>query len=97
MKNPANCTSIHEVRSIIDEIDFAIVELLSQRQRCVEEIVRFKNTQDEIVAEDRQKLLYAQRRIWAEQNNLSPDLVEGLYKLLVEHNINKELNLFNKR
>jgi isochorismate pyruvate lyase len=97
MKNPTKCTSIKEVRSIIDEIDFAIVELLSERQRCVEEIVRFKNTQDEIVAEDRQKALFKQRRIWAEQKDLSPDLVERLYQLLVEHNINKELNLFNKR
>ncbi|MFB6319078.1 chorismate mutase [Saccharicrinis sp. FJH54] len=97
MKNPANCTSIQEVRSIIDEIDFAIIELLSKRQKCVEEIVRFKNNQEEIVAEDRQKILFAQRRWWAEQNNLSPDMIENIYKFLVEHNISKELNLFNKR
>ncbi|MFB6342649.1 chorismate mutase [Saccharicrinis sp. FJH62] len=97
MKNPANCTSIQEVRSIIDEIDFAIIELLSKRQKCVEEIVRFKNNQEEIVAEDRQKILFAQRRLWAEQNNISPDMIENVYKFLVEHNISKELNLFNKR
>ncbi|MFC0878453.1 chorismate mutase [Saccharicrinis sp. FJH2] len=97
MKNPANCTSIQEVRSIIDEIDFAIIELLSKRQKCVEEIVRFKNNQEEIVAEDRQKILFAQRRVWAEQNKLSPDMIENVYKFLVEHNISKELNLFNKR
>lgn len=97
MKNPADCRSIEEVRLMIDEIDHAIIKLLSERQKCVEEIVRFKKTADEIVAEDRQKTLFEQRKMWAGQNGISPELIENFYKKLIEHNINRELNLFNNQ
>lgn len=97
MKKPADCTSIDEVRSIIDELDHDIIKLLGERQKCVEEIVRFKKNADEIVAEDRQKILYEQRRVWAKQNKLSPKFIESFYKQLVQHNIDKELNLLNKQ
>lgn len=96
MKNPADCKNIEEVRAIIDDIDKAIINLLGERQNCVKEIVRFKKTSDEVVAKTRQQTLYAERRAWAESNGLSADLIENMYKMLVEHNIQHELSLIKK-
>ncbi len=37
------------------------------------------------------------RRDWAEQEGLDADMVEDLYRNLVEHFIQKEMKVFQKR
>ena len=93
MKDPQSCQTIEEVRSEIDQIDRKIMVLLAQRQDLVHEIVRFKKDTESIVAQGRQTQLYQQRRIWAEELNLSPEMIEEVYKTMVSHNIQKELEL----
>lgn len=38
-----------------------------------------------------------QRRVWAEENNLDPDIVEKLYRDLVDYFINQELQHWKKK
>jgi len=85
---------IQEVRDYIDKIDYKILKLFSDRNRCVKEIVNFKNDRTEIIAKERQKELLALRRKWAEELNLDPALFENFYKRLIRSNIQKELRLF---
>jgi len=94
MRDPKQCKDIKEIRVAIDEIDFQIIELLGKRLCFVEEIVKFKNNEEAIVAKSRQKEVFEQRRKWAENYNLDQDLIENIYKTLLQFNIQKELKIF---
>ena len=96
MKEAKSCTNIHEIRHEIDRIDRMVVELIAKRQEYVNEIIRFKTDKASIVAESRQDQVYRQRRAWAEELNLSADMIEEVYKTMIHHNIKKELELFSQ-
>jgi isochorismate pyruvate lyase len=97
MKYPEECESIEEIRQCLDEIDLQIIELLGKRLNYIKEIVKFKIDEDEIIANARQQEVINLRRKWAEINNLDPDLIENLYKTLIEFNIKRELKIFRNR
>lgn len=93
-KKPSECTNITEVRNEIDRIDKAIVELLSERFEYVKEVVKYKdNTPDSIVAEDRRTAVLACRRKWAEEKGLNPDVIEDMYKNLIQYFIDEEMKI----
>ena len=96
MKPSEHCSTIEEVREAIDKIDKSIIELLGQRFEYVKEITRFKKPdQDSIVAQQRFDEVIATRRKLAEQCGLNPDIIETIYRELLEHFIDEELKLFN--
>ena len=97
MKDPEQCESIEEIRQCLDEIDNQIIGLLGKRLSYINKIVKFKINEEEIVANARQREVIDQRRKWAENNNLDPDLIESLYRMLIEFNIKKELRIFRDR
>jgi isochorismate pyruvate lyase len=91
MKSPAECSSIQDVRDAIDAIDQEIVAALGLRAQYVKAITRFKKTEQDVRAPERQQQLFAQRRAWAVEAGLDPDMVEQLYRMLVEHFVAQEL------
>jgi isochorismate pyruvate lyase len=91
MKSPSECTSIEEVREAIDALDREIVAALGQRFQYVKAITRFKKTVEDVQAPDRRRQVLAQRRAWAAEAGLDPDLVEQLYRLLIDHFVAEEL------
>ncbi|HXF64571.1 MAG TPA: chorismate mutase family protein [Caldilineaceae bacterium] len=91
MKSPAECSSIQDVRDAIDAIDQEIVAALGRRAQYVKAITRFKKTEQDVRAPERQQQLFAQRRAWAVEAGLDPDMVEQLYRMLVEHFVAQEL------
>lgn len=95
MKNPKSCRNIEEIRKEIDEIDFQILQLFSQRYTFVKEIVKFKTDEESVIAEARQKEVIRQRREWAEQLGLNPNLFEDVYWTLMRFNVKKELEILN--
>lgn len=97
MKSPAECRTIEEVRSEIDRIDRGIIETIAQRREYVHAVVRFKQNTEDIHAQDRQRQMYAVRRRWAEEHALSPELVEGLFRSMVNHFITEELTILAER
>lgn len=97
MKDPKQCENIEEIRQCLDELDFQIIELLGKRLNYINEIVKFKIDEEDIVANARQREVIDLRRKLAENNNLDPDLIEKLYRTLIEFNIKKELKLFRGR
>jgi isochorismate pyruvate lyase len=91
MKSPAECVSIEDVRAAIDAIDREVVTALGRRAEYVKEITRFKKTEADVRAPDRQRQVLAQRRAWAEEVGLDPDLVEGIYRAVIDHFVAQEL------
>ncbi len=96
-KNPKDCKSLEEVRNEIDKIDEHIISLFSERHKYVEEIVRFKNDKDAVIAQDRKDQVILQRKNWAAKNGLNADTFEKIYTLLVDSNIQHELELLKSK
>jgi isochorismate pyruvate lyase len=95
-KKPAECTSKEEIRKHIDLIDREIISLFGLRFQYVSEIVKFKADAESVVAQDRKNLVIEQRGEWAQSVGLDRDTFRELYRLLIDHNIQKELDILHK-
>lgn len=93
MKSPDECRTIEEVRSEIDRIDRAMIEAIAQRRAYVHAVMQFKRSADDVHAHDRQRQMLAVRRAWAEEQNLSPEMVESIFRTMVDHFVAEELAL----
>ncbi len=91
MKDPDECANIHEVREEIDIIDREVIDALSKRFQYVIAAARFKTSEASVRAPDRFYAMLQQRREWAKESGLNPDVVENLYRDLVNHCIDEEL------
>ena len=92
MKPPEACESIEDVRGAIDELDREILRLLGSRARYVAAAAPFKTDGRGVRAPERQRAMLARRRGWAEEEDLDPDFVEGLYESIVSHFVGREMN-----
>lgn len=93
MKKPENCKNIEEIREGIDDIDYQIMKLYCERYAFVKEIVKFKTDEASVIAENRQEEVIVQRRAWAIELGLNPDLFEKIFRSLMRFNIQKELEI----
>ena len=91
MMRPEECSNINEIRSEIDRIDLQIVSAIAKRQLCVRAASKFKTSETAVKAPERQAAMLRQRRSWAQEKGLSPDIIEKLFKDLVQHFIQEEL------
>lgn len=94
---PDDCASLDEVRHAIDHIDRQIVEALGLRFRYIQAATRFKSTSDEAHAADRYAHVLDKRRQWADEAGLDPDLIESIYRRLIDHFIAHEIEMLNAR
>jgi isochorismate pyruvate lyase len=97
MKNPEDCNGIDEIREAIDDIDLQIMKLYSKRYGFVKEIVKYKTDEASVIAESRQEEVIAQRRAWAVELDLNPDLFEKIYWTLIRFNVQKELEILRNQ
>jgi len=91
MKNPDECANIHEVRDEIDIIDREVIDALSKRFQYVIAAARFKTSEASVRSPDRFEAMLQQRREWAQESGLNPDVVENVYRDLVNYYIEEEL------
>lgn len=84
-------TSLDEARDQIDEINRKVVELLAERQAVVDELCQLKaQTDREIRDPEREAELLTHVRSVADETGLSPDLVEGLFREILEHSVEQQ-------
>jgi isochorismate pyruvate lyase len=93
---PKDCNNINEIRDAIDVIDTELLKLLELRNDYVMEIVKFKNNDEKgIIAQERKELVLEQRKKWAEEKGLDAEMVEGIFKLLIDKNIQIQFDISN--
>ena len=97
MRDPKQCKNVEEIRECLDEIDLQVIKLLGKRSDYIKEIVKFKIDEEDIFARDRQQEVIRLRREWAKDNKLDPDLIENVYKTLIQFNIQRELKIFRSQ
>lgn len=84
MKTPDSCESLAQVREQIDRIDAQIVQLLAERGGYVLAAARFKANPAEVRAPQRVEQVIARVRTLAEQQGAMPDVVERVYREMIE-------------
>lgn len=95
-RKPQDCTKKEEVRDEIDRIDKTILDLFALRFEYVKAIVQFKKDKDSVVAQDRKDHVIEKRAAWAKDLGLDEKTFASIYRILIDSNIEKEMELLNK-
>ncbi len=89
-KRPEECRTLAEIRTEVDRIDREIIRAIGERKHYVIAAAAFKTNPTEVAAPERFAAMLQVRRQWAEEEGLSPDLIEKLYREMVGHFIAEE-------
>ena len=92
MKAPDDCASIEDVRLAIDALDSEIIALIGRRARYVEAAAHLKTGESSVRAPERREAMLKERRRWAEEEGLSPEVIEAVYETLVSYFVDRELD-----
>lgn len=91
MKTPDDCQNMADIRTEIDQLDRQVIALLGERFAYVKAASKFKTSETDVKAPERVQAMLQQRRIWAEEAGLSADVIEKLYRDLVNYFIEEEI------
>lgn len=91
MKQPEDCAGMVDIREAIDTLDREIVGLIGRRAGYVSAAAKFKTSESSVQAPERQKAMLEERRNWAEEEDLSPEVVEKIYRDLIAYFVNREM------
>ncbi|MGE8408984.1 MAG: chorismate mutase [Pseudomonas sp.] len=86
------CNSIEEVRQHIDAIDRELVALLARRGDFVTQAAAFKKTTADVRAPARVEQVIAKVRGIAAETGASAEVVERVYRAMIDAFIAEELN-----
>jgi len=89
-----NCSSLEEARAQIDTLDEQIVELIAARNAYIKQLAHFKNSVDEIKAQDRIDDVINRVRAKAIELDLSPNLINDLYLRMIDAMVDSEVAEF---
>ncbi|AWL27581.1 chorismate mutase [Acinetobacter defluvii] len=85
------CESLEQARGHIDEIDQALIEMIAVRQFYVDQATRFKRTAEDVQSPERVQQVINKVREKANELHTDPDLVEKIYREMIQHFIQREL------
>jgi len=88
------CQTLQETRAEIDKLDEKIVELIAMRNAYIKQLAHFKNSIDEIKAEDRIEDVISRARSKAIELGLSPNLINDLYIRMIDAMVDSEVAEF---
>lgn len=91
------CSSLEEVRGEVDKIDEQIAELIAQRNSFVKQAAKFKQSAEEVKAEDRIRFVVNRARERGIAKGVNPNLMEEIYRLMIERMVETELAEFQNR
>ncbi|WP_428739160.1 chorismate mutase [Sulfurimonas sp.] len=88
------CNSLKEVRDEIDILDEQLVELISQRSHLIRQAAAFKNSVDEVKAEDRIDDVMQRARKKAIELDVNPNMISDLFKVMIDEMVETEIAEF---
>jgi len=88
------CTSLEEVRTEIDLIDTKLVELISERSHLIRQAAAFKNSVDEVKAEERIEYIMQKSRNEAIALGINPNMISELFKIMIDEMVEMEISEF---
>ena len=91
------CKNLDEVRENIDNIDKQIIRLIAERGLFVSQASKFKKDSEDVKAPARVEKIIEKVRSLATEYGASPDMIEKLYREMINGFINMEMNEFNNQ
>ncbi len=88
------CNSLQEVRDEIDKIDTKLVDLISERSHLIRQAAAFKNSVDEVKAEDRIDNIMQRVRKRAIELNINPNMMSDLFTIMINEMVETEISEF---
>ncbi|WP_187335958.1 chorismate mutase [Novosphingopyxis iocasae] len=95
--DPADCTTMTEVREGVDAVDRALVDLLVRRFGYMDAAARIKPERGAVRDESRKAAVIDAAAERAEAAGLPEDVIRALWDQLVESSIAYELKRFDAR
>lgn len=91
MKLPENCENMQDIRQAIDTIDKSIVKAIAQRAGYVQAAAKFKTSEAAVRDDHRVKKVIESKKALAQQEKVSPELIEKIYRTMIDHFIAEEM------
>jgi len=88
------CNSLEEIRSNIDILDDKLVELISQRSHFVRQAAKFKNSVEDVKADERIEFIMQKVRRKAIELDVSPNLISELFTIMINEMVETEISEF---
>ena len=88
------CNSLQEVRDEIDALDYQLVELLSQRSHFIRQAAAFKNSVDEVKAQERIDFIMQRIRHRAIELGINPNMISELFTIMINEMVETEIAEF---
>ncbi len=88
------CKTLDEAREEIDKVDEQIIALIAKRNDYIKQIAHFKNSVDEVKAEERIDAVISRAREQAISLGLSPNLINDLYIRMIDAMVESEVAEF---
>ena len=88
------CNSLQEVRDEIDKIDTKLVDLISERSHLIRQAAGFKNSVEEVKAEDRIDDIMQRVRKRAIELNINPNMISELFTIMIDEMVETEISEF---
>lgn len=90
------CNSLEEVRENIDRIDNEIIKLIAERGTYVVQASLYKKNEDGVKAANRVEAVISKVRTKAEEYGANPDMIESLYRDMINRFIEMEMVEYHK-
>ncbi len=94
MPHLKECHSLQEVRDEIDLLDADIVNLISQRSHLIRQAASFKNSVDEVKAQDRIDTIMQNVRKKGIELNINPNMLSELFTIMIDEMVEMEIAEF---
>ncbi|MCW8838607.1 MAG: chorismate mutase [Thiovulaceae bacterium] len=88
------CKTLEEVRNEIDKIDDELVELIAKRNRYIHQAATFKNSIEEVKADDRVDFIKQRVRAKAIELDISPNMISELFTKMIDEMVESEIAQF---
>jgi isochorismate pyruvate lyase len=85
------CNSLEEVRHEVDIIDDELVELISKRSHYIRQAAGFKESIQEVKAEDRIDFILSRVRHKAIALGVSPNMISELFEVMIDEMVETEI------
>ena len=88
------CNSLEEVRNAIEELDTKLVDLISERSHLIRQAAAFKQSVEEVKAEDRIDFILQRVRHHAIKKGVSPNMISDLFVIMIDEMVETEIAEF---
>jgi len=88
------CKTLEEVRTEIDTIDTKLVEIISERSHLIRQAAGFKNSVEEVKAEERIEFILQHVRQKAIALEINPNMISELFTIMIDEMVEMEISEF---